>query len=55
MRHHEEFLTEDFLRYAAECKHMAGLAHRPQGNGSRRANPPLRWADWADQVRSLNA
>ena len=51
MQHHEAFLTEDFLRYVAECKHMAGLARRRRGD-LRGIKVLLRWAD---QVRSLNA
>ena len=54
MRHHAEFLNEDFMRYVAECRHMASLA-RPTQGGLREAKAPLRWADFAAKVRSLNA
>ncbi len=33
MPQHPEFLTEDFQRYVAECKHMASLARRAEGSG----------------------
>ena len=52
MHLHAEFLTDDVLRYAAECSHMASLARPVKRNRSRPAEP-IRWADWADQIRSL--
>ena len=37
MTRHEEFLTEDFLRYAAECRRMADVARPVKGKAPARA------------------
>jgi hypothetical protein len=49
----EQFLTEDFLRYAAECRRMAHLARVPEKNAPRMVGTLPRWADWAERLRSL--
>ena len=48
MTRHEEFLTEDFMLYAAECKRMAELA-RPAMAPAKAATFP-RLADWISPV-----
>ena len=49
----EQFLTEDFLRYAAECRRMASLARIPESKAPPMVKPFPRWADWADRLRFL--
>jgi hypothetical protein len=50
MTRHEEFLTEDFLLYAAECKRMAALAGPPKANRPARAAALPRLADWISPI-----
>ena len=50
MTRHEEFLTEDFLRYAAECRRMAEFARPVNGKAparvaSARPAPAIRRAE----------
>jgi hypothetical protein len=50
---HEEFLSEDFVLYAAECKRMASLARPSQGNAMTIAMtlPDLpKWSDLLTRV-----
>ena len=48
----EQFLTEEFFRYSAECRRLARLARKPIG----RVTPGigtvayLRWLEWLDKI-----
>jgi len=41
----EQFSTEEFLRYSAECRRMAGLARNPRDTGKHGAVPGM--APWS--------
>jgi hypothetical protein len=44
MTRHEEFMTDDFLRYAAECRRMAEFARPANGKAPARTASPARQA-----------
>ena len=48
----EQFLTEEFFRYSAECRRLARLARKPTGAVTLGigAVAYLRWREWLDQV-----
>jgi hypothetical protein len=45
MTRHQEFLTDDFLLYASECKRMAAFAHSPDSNVTTMTVAFPTWAD----------
>lgn len=54
----EEFLTEDYFRYSAECRRLARLSSNPQRAIDRRrqqAAVGARVSDWLGEVRGWMA
>jgi len=56
MNARDPFLTEEFLRYGAECRRMAGLARRQKQSSAPSAQSALagtaqRSAAWLGQIR----
>lgn len=49
----EQFMTDDFLRYAAECRRMASFACAHETEALPAAKSSARWTDWADRLKSL--
>ena len=50
MTRHEEFLTDEFLRYAAECSRMAELAGPPKRNVPAMPVTSSLWAYWVSRM-----
>jgi hypothetical protein len=50
MTRHQEFLTEDFLLYASECKRMAALARPPESNVTAMTVTFPKWTDLVSRV-----
>ena len=48
----EQFLTEEFFRYSAECRRLARLARKPRGDATLGigAVAHRRWLEWLDNV-----
>ncbi len=49
MRPTGEFMSEEFVQYAAECRRLARLARPPAPRRSH--NPAQSWYAWLEQVR----
>ena len=47
---HQEFLTEDFLLYASECKRMAALARPPESHARKMAVTRPKAADLVSRI-----
>jgi hypothetical protein len=45
MTRHQEFLTDEFLLYAAECKRMAAIARPPRSNAAKIGVTLPAWTD----------
>jgi hypothetical protein len=48
MEPRKEFISEEFVQYAAECRRMARLARKAE---SSRVYPYLGWTKWLDLAR----
>jgi hypothetical protein len=50
----EQFWTEEFFRYSAECRRLARLARKPPGGGTQHAGTAahLHWLDWLRDLQS---
>jgi hypothetical protein len=46
----EPFMTEEFSRYAVECRRMASLSSNPAMPAAPEANVTSLWADWIARV-----
>lgn len=51
---HEQFWTEEFFRYSAECRRLARLARKPPGGGARHAGTVayLHWVEWLGDIHA---
>jgi hypothetical protein len=52
MNPHEQFLTEEFFRYSAECRRLARLARRPPGTEHDTGRlVHLRFVEWLGELQ----
>ncbi|MEA2980027.1 MAG: hypothetical protein QOF09_1850 [Alphaproteobacteria bacterium] len=54
MNPHDQFATEEFFRYSAECRRLARLARKPAGGATQGlgATAYRRWADWLGDIHA---